>query len=931
MIQTAERLDLVFTHEKLYSAWVYIASKHACPGIDGISIDDFAVYCNSRIGTLCNTILNGSYTPHPVVVFPKEKKDHRFREIVIPTVSDKIVAKTAADFEMRKLNSGFAPQSYAYRPGKSALKAVKAVENAVRNKKTSHVIRIDIKNFFDSINHQLLENMLKEYNHSEEIINLLMIFAKNARFDGVRLIHPPSGVPQGSPLAPVLSNLYLDYFDKQLNRREIPFIRYADDIILFAQDINEAGEYMNFAISVLNSLSLDISVDKTRIYPVDKGFVFLGFFFTRDSKMPCQEACDRLSEKLASPQYDDESDEEYLKRLESKRRGWNNYFHFDSPETSAPYPDLSGKENMISDCDVETHSEELNQDSENSDENNEGEKELIKDDAATADKEKYNSEDDNERLQTLLAELDALYAAGESDKIIRKLRSLLSGEIELEKAMFNKLNRQLAEQYETKGLHGAAEKCRKIAGDKTEQNNYRSKDSLVYGTENVNNWLDIFFSDSHVYRQYIDRVGRNGYKPASKQLNATYLMDHWQGRHTLSIPLFDKQNNVRFALLDLDISRARIEHCSSKEVDQLKEALFNDALGILDTATKHGVTGIIEDSGYKGYHVWFFFFKRIPAKFAKDFLQALDRVAGPPPEGTHRELFPASEKLSPDKLNSRIKMPLGMHRLTGRYSKFINRDGSEATNGILLLSSHSIFNKTAAIKHATASMNEYTTSDALQENIKQKNDRLSSPEEPSDIEKLFDSCAVLRAIRDKAEKTGRLSHYERVVLRGVLAPMKEEGKMAIHSILSKCENYSRSLTDKMLAGDRTQPMGCRRIGEILSYMTQKVGCNCKFRKTKNDYPHPLRHLKRKSQSKRTTEGKVEHSSPEEEPAGCSLHKAAMTIDTTNAPYSESAPETKHSSVPETGKQRRADDDDIFSLSIKIGPIRFNMNLNMGGK
>ena len=930
MIQATENLEFIFSQENLYLSWVNVASKKSAPGIDSITVDKFAANCNSNLTRLRNNILNNRYSPQPVIVFPKAKKDNKFREIVIPTVADKIVAKTIADFEIRKLNSTFAPQSYAYRPKKSALKAISVVEEQIKSKKFTHVVRIDIKEFFDSINHSILLNMLREYNHSQELIDLVMLFAKNSRFDGIQLIQPDSGVPQGSPLAPIISNIYLDYLDKQINTRSIPFLRYADDIIIFAEDINAAGEYMNFVISLLNSLDLEVSINKTRIYSVDKGFIYLGFFFSKGSKMPCKDAQESLSRKLASEKYDDESEEAYHKRLNTIRRGWNNYYYFDKKDdTNEINSDTVHKEEEHY-ADFEDTSDDLNVGSSAPGEGNvEGNYSEIQGvEISESFQENKNAiNDENEKLQNLLNELEILSIEGDDNKIIRKLRAILSGECELDDSLYRKLNRQLADLYDKNGLKGAANRCRKIAGDDSVKNSYKSKEELIYGTETVNQWLDIFHSDSCVYRQYIDRVGRSGYKPASKPLNAKYLLDHWLGKHTISIPLFDKNNDVRFGLLDLDISRNMLDNCSQDEFEKLKQQLLDDAIGILDIAGKAGVRGIIEDSGYKGYHIWFFFFNRIPAKIVKDFLQALNRVAGNAPEGTHRELFPAAEALTPDKLNSRIKMPLGIHRLSGKYSNFINRDGSIVKNGLLMLTSYSFFNKISVLKQAIRKWNEYCVPSTEIEN--------NSNNEMADIDKLFSSCSVIRALKKKAEESGYLTHYERVVLRGVLAPLGNEGRTAIHSILKKCDNYNKSLTDKMLSDTSYNPIGCRRIREILSYMTQTVDCNCKFRRIKNDYAHPLRHLNKKytGDMKNFQKKQVKFESTEKDKR---IIQEDARIELKNDDQDDSIyPEKQISQCSpyrevKTVAQIPADklqNDDIFSFSLKIGAVHFNMNFS----
>ena len=825
MIKTADSLEYVFSEEHLRESWQDIAIKKAAPGIDNITVDIFARNANKKIRELFYRIINDQYRPQPLVVFFKEKKNSLLRELTIPTIEDKIVAKTAAGFELKKYQQIFAPQNYAYRPHRSALKASLIVEQKVKDKKFNYVARIDIKNFFDSINHDILRNMLISGGTSERLTNFIMQFAANPRFDGTQIITPHIGVPQGSPLGPVLSNIYLNYFDKELNKEGVSFLRYADDIIIFGQNAEATGNNMNYAIQLLESLKLDISIDKTRVYSIDSGFLFLGFFFNRNGKVPSSDSFEHLNEMLNSPQYDDESEIEYNKRLSAVLRGWKNYFEPENTEHSSAYiptEEANEKEELTESALNTTSTKAVFPPVQNPESSSDPETDI----------------ELQERINQLYQNALEMKNSGRLQIAAQKFRRILSGDYELEESDRKKIYKYLIEIYSECGLHGAAEKCSEVTGEKYICPLKRKRnDDINWSTKDPEVWCDIFESDSPVYRQYIDITGRCGYKPASKSLNKNYLKDHWLSKHTLSIPIFDKFSKVRFALLDLDITRKYLDEKKKEEINALKEKLLDDARGIAGLAEKLGVKSVIEDSGYKGYHVWFFFFQRQNAKLAKEFLQAINRTAGSPPEGTHRELFPASDSLTNDKLNSRIKLPLGKHRLSGRYSTFLNIDGEEIINPINLLSHHTIFNRKSDIVKAIKELNRYHNNNTKDNHTEYHSD---SPEK---IKKLYQCCSMLKVICKKAETENRLNHYERVVLRGILAPLGKEGREEIHKVLSKCNNYSRTLTEKMLSESHSRPIGCKRIREILSYMSDKVDCTCNFRKMKNDYAHPLRHLK----------------------------------------------------------------------------------------
>ncbi|MCK5845163.1 MAG: hypothetical protein KAG97_10680, partial [Victivallales bacterium] len=167
----------------------------------------------------------------------------------------------------------------------------------------------------------------------------------------------------------------------------------------------------------------------------------------------------------------------------------------------------------------------------------------------------------------------------------------------------------------------------------------------------------------------------------------------------------------------------------------------------------------------------------------------------------------------------------------------------------------------------------------------------------------------------------RLTHAERTVLRGILAPLGAEGRDAIHAVLRECDNYSRNLTDKMLAATHSNPMGCARIKEILSYMTQKIGCDCSFRKKQGDYAHPLRHLS-KVQTKR---------SDTSEPAPKVFTRRKSTSDNQNQSRvaesaeipSDLADGEVHTSADGTPKEKRT----IARLKLVLGSFSIDLNFS----
>lgn len=855
------QMEEAFSEPSLFHAWERVALKHGAPGIDGVSIDDFARDHGAELRRLRAAVLEGRFNPRPLVVFHKEKRPGEFRELTINTVGDRVIARCAADYLVGRYDDTLQPQSYAYRRRKGALKAAFAVQHACRS--AAYAVRIDIHEFFDRLDHRMLEAALAGRDVEPAMVRLLMAFARNPRFDGVSVKKPAMGVPQGSPLAPVLSNFYLNPLDEALNREGFRFVRYADDLAIFADNVEQASGALSFVTFELDNVKLQPSMHKSRIYPMDQGFVFLGFMYSRQGRTPCREARDSLREKLGAATYDDEAGSESEQRRQSIIRGWRNYFEAADPEGGAPAPAASESRDDTP-APAAADPEPLRMPGASEDDAAPGETRIEQESPSGSDKPANAPEN-------LLEDAERLRAAGRPGDAAIRLRKLLGDDDdplpdELRRKAFGKL----AGLYEQQGLHGAAAACRRQAGvEKAAEPVAENGPEIVYDTRDVDAWMNMFGSSNGVvYRQFVDRLGRHGFKPASQSLTREYLRDHWQGRHTLAAPIYDCANAVHFGVIDLDVSRSRLAALGAEDLAGMRAALLDDARGLLDMANKAGVQGMLEDSGYKGYHLWFFFHERLGAGLARDFLGELCRVAGPAPEGTHRELFPGSVHKPDDALHCQIKMPLGIHRLTGRRSLFLAPDGLPCAQGVGLLKP-SLFNTAGALKNAMSNWRRFSDAAAASDpgarapgpgagegehsgrSTDFRESRRSRPQaecgRPNQdtagmAARVFQGCSVLRALKRKAADTRDLNHAERSVIRGILEPLGPEGKSAIHDVLRSCANYDYHMTEKNLGRPGIRPMGCERIREILGGFCQVAGCACRFKPKKGDYPNPLRHI-----------------------------------------------------------------------------------------
>lgn len=249
-------------------AWEKVRANQGAPGVDAVSITEFAANEGNNLYKLWNRMSSGSYLPGPVraVEIPK---DHGagIRVLGVPNVADRIAQTAAAMLLEEKLEPIFHPDSYGYRPGRSALDALAVTRQ--RCWKQDWVVDLDIRAFFDSVPHDLLLKAVAH--HTDERWVLLYIArwltAPMQMPDGTLVVRE-KGTPQGSPISPLLANLFMHYaFDLWMDREHpgCRFERYADDIVAHCDTEEQARTLRDSIAERLGPLGLELHPEKTKI------------------------------------------------------------------------------------------------------------------------------------------------------------------------------------------------------------------------------------------------------------------------------------------------------------------------------------------------------------------------------------------------------------------------------------------------------------------------------------------------------------------------------------------------------------------------------------------------------------------------------------------------------------------------------------------
>jgi len=261
----------------LLSAWEEVRTAGRAGGIDGVSLADVESNQEKFLGDLQRKLEDRRYRPQPGTSVDIPKSDGSSRHIALPTIQDKVCQRAVLQVIGPILDRKFAPCSYAYRPGKGPVRAVKRVMHALRNEQMTWVCLADVDDFFDSLDITLLEAKLRHALEDSDVADLVMMWVRMGGVDrNWRWQDRTAGTPQGAPVSGILSNLYLDTLDRRLAGRVGSYVRYADDLVIMEKSerqIHQAFEFLQQSLEHEGHLHLN---PDTILRPSQEGFEFLG-------------------------------------------------------------------------------------------------------------------------------------------------------------------------------------------------------------------------------------------------------------------------------------------------------------------------------------------------------------------------------------------------------------------------------------------------------------------------------------------------------------------------------------------------------------------------------------------------------------------------------------------------------------------------------
>ena len=332
-VTTMELIEVITSKENLNRAYKKVVENKGAGGIDEMTVNELGEYIRENKDRIVNSIRNRTYMPKPVRRVYIPKSNGKKRPLGIPTVLDRTIQQAIAQPISDIYEEIFSEYSYGFRPNRSCKDAIKQALEYL-NDGCEWVIDIDIEQFFDKVNHDKLTQILREQVNDSTTLNLIRKYLRAGVMENGLEKATKTGVPQGGPLSVILSNIYLDKLDKELEERGHRFTRYADDVLIFTRSEMSANRVMKSISDWLErKLFLKVNATKTKVVRPTRS-KYLGFTFLKNGGewrvKPTNEKKKTLKAKLS----------EYLKRNKAiarplavtiKRvneivRGWINYF-----------------------------------------------------------------------------------------------------------------------------------------------------------------------------------------------------------------------------------------------------------------------------------------------------------------------------------------------------------------------------------------------------------------------------------------------------------------------------------------------------------------------------------------------------------------------------------------------------------------------------
>lgn len=337
--QTQNLMEEVLRRENLMAALKRVQSNKGAPGVDGMTVDELPDYLRQAWPEIREQLLRETYVPAPVRAVYLPKPGGGTRMLGIPTVLDRLIAQAILQVLVPIFDPDFSERSYGFRPGRSAHQAL---EQACRDMADGYrwVVNLDLEKFFDSVHHDIVMSRVARKVKDKRLLKLIRRYLKAGIMQEGLVSQRDAGMPQGSPLSPLLSNILLDDFDKELERRGHRFCRYADDANVYVRS-KQAGLRVMASLTRFLEDRLRLKVNRAKSV-VDRPWncTFLGYTVTKNLQprlKPAPKSVNRAKDRIRqiTQKGRGRNIRVVIEEINRFTRGWAGYFRLSS--VKAPF------------------------------------------------------------------------------------------------------------------------------------------------------------------------------------------------------------------------------------------------------------------------------------------------------------------------------------------------------------------------------------------------------------------------------------------------------------------------------------------------------------------------------------------------------------------------------------------------------------------
>ena len=326
-------LEQILSQGNMQRAFKRVTANKGAAGVDGVETTELGEVLADQWPCIKTQILQGSYTPQPVRRVEIDKPGGGVRPLGIPTTTDRLIQQAIGQVLSPIYEPVFSEHSYGFRPGRSAHDGIEQALSYI-NQGYDWVVDMDLKSFFDKVNHDYLMHLVSQRIKDKPLLKLIRRYLQAGVMEGGVVSPSRQGTPQGGPLSPLLSNILLDELDKELERRGHRFVRYADDCSIYVGS-RRAGERVLASLTrfIEEELHLKVNRRKSGVRKASE-MKLLGYSFYRSKEgwrlRVASKSLFRFKATLreVTRKTWPVSMDKRLERLTEVSRGWVNYFKF---------------------------------------------------------------------------------------------------------------------------------------------------------------------------------------------------------------------------------------------------------------------------------------------------------------------------------------------------------------------------------------------------------------------------------------------------------------------------------------------------------------------------------------------------------------------------------------------------------------------------